>query len=86
MEQQSEQTRTAPAWRILRVEDTATVVGVQPMYVKRVWLQLFDDTTTYVDVPRDSYTAGHVAQLAEELAKAHYAVVSMQGPEISFPV
>ena len=73
---------SAPAWRILRVEDTTAVVGVTPMAVKRVWLRLFDGSESFVDVPRDSYNAQHVGMLANNLAQAHYEVVSQQGPEI----
>lgn len=82
---QADPPEPTPAWRIVRVDDTTAIVGVTPMAVKRVWLRLFDGSETYIDVPRDSYTAGQVAQLATALARAHFEVVSLQGPEIQPP-
>ena len=75
--------RQVTSWKVLRVEDTTAIVGVTPMAVKRVWLKLFDGSETYVDVPRESFTAGAVAQLADDVARKHFEVVTLQGPEIS---
>lgn len=71
-----------PLWQFVRTEDTTAVVGVTPMAVKRVHLRLFDDSDTYVDVPRDSYSAATVTRLATQVAEAHLAVVNAQAPTI----
>jgi hypothetical protein len=83
MQYPPEQSTQVPLWRFLRTEDTTAVVGVTPMAVKRVWIRLFDDSDTYVDVPRESYTAGHFAMLATKVAENHLAVVQTEAPTIT---
>lgn len=74
---------TVPLWRITSVKDTTAIVGAMPQAVKRVFLTLFDDTDTWIDVPVESYNAATVKRMADQLSQNHMQVVNQQGEPVS---
>ena len=65
-----------------RVEDTTSIVGVTPMAVKRVYIRIFPDYVTYLDVPVDQYNPETIQRMGNLVAQNHFSIQSLHGPEI----